>query len=140
VPNLVIPDEAKINWAQAQIDDLPTLSDCYVRLISGAVAIDQYTTLAELEAVQSSFEGYMPQQLLNWSDAVIIGADAMTEADIVTFAATADSDDTIVGYYVTNASGTKMWGAATFAEALPVPFDADLEIDTTVNLGSIFSL
>jgi len=138
VSNLVIPDEAKINWAQAQIDDVPTLSDCFLRLYKGFLVIDRDTTLAELEAVQADFVGYAPIALGNWSDAVIVESAAMTEADIVTYEATEDDEENVYGCYATNVAGDKLWFASPFTDVVPTPFSVPLEVSVELDLNSLF--
>jgi len=139
VADLVIPDEAKLNWAQAQIDDAPTLSDCFLRLFKTSIPIDRFTTLAELEAVQCDYVGYTPIQLTNWSDAVIVESAAMTEADVVSFEAEEEQESEVVGCYATNGAGGKLWFASLFPEGIPTPFNAELQVSIQLDLASILS-
>lgn len=137
--NLVIPNEAILNWAQALILDIPTASDCYLRLFKAAIDIDAATTLAELEAAQADYDGYAPIQLANWSDAVIVDSAAMTEADVVSYEAAADAEGSIYGCYATNGAGDKLWFASLFSEAVPIPFLAELQVSIELDLASIFT-
>ena len=139
MPNIIVPDEATLNWAQAQIDDLPTLTDCQLRLFRTSNIIDADTTLAELLAAESDFEGYAPVALVGWTDAVIIGDDASTEADTVSFTATATDPQDVYGCFATSLDGNKLWWACKFASAIPTPFGTELQIDTSINLRSIFN-
>jgi len=136
---LIVPDEAKINWAQAQIDDAPTLTDCYLRLFKSTLIIDSATTLAELEAVQADYLGYAPIQLENFSDAVIVDGAALTEPDNVTFEADEEMEGEIFGCYATNGAGDKLWFATLFDDPVPVPFDAELLVSIQLNLASILT-
>lgn len=135
---IIVPNEAKLNWAQAQIDGTPTLTDCYLRLFKSPVIIDRETTLAGLEAAQCTFDGYAPILLENFSDAVIVDTSAMTEADVVSYEATADSEDEIFGVYATNGAGDKLWFASPFSESVPTPFLAALQISIELDLNSVF--
>lgn len=138
--NIIIPNEAKLNWARAQLEDLPTLSDCFLRLYKQSTAIDSATTLAELEAVQADFVGYAPIRLEDWTDAVIVDGEAITEAATVTYEADEDQEGEIFGAYATDGAGTKLWFAFQFSAPVPVPFNAELTVDVQFALDSIHNL
>jgi len=92
VSNLILPNQAKLNWAQSQIDDSPTLSGATIRLYDSPLVITSATTLEALEAVQATFPGYAAKLLDEWSDAVMIAGLAGTEADPVVWEGTEDTD------------------------------------------------
>lgn len=137
--NLVIPNESKLDWLQAQIDGEPTLQDCVLRLFTSPVTVDQYLTTLELDALEATYPGYVRQPLENWSDAVLIDGNAETEADTVSFQADADTEGNVYGCYATNAIGTRLWGACSFATPVPIPFEAELQIDVAFDLASLFN-
>jgi hypothetical protein len=137
--NLIVPNAAKLSWAQAHIDDLPTLTDCYLRLIQDSLTLDAVTTLAELDAIQADYPGYAPVQLENWSEAVIIEAKAMTEADPATFEADEDDEQELYGCYATNGAGDRLLFAFLFDDPIPVPFEAELQLVVALDFDSIFN-
>lgn len=137
--NLVVPNEAKLDWAAAQIEDSPTLTDCVLRLYSGDLTIDASTTQTELDALECDFPGYTPQPLTDWTDPVIIDGKARTEPEAALFEGTADTPGEINGCYATNAIGTKFWFASKFTSPVPIPFEAELQVPIELDLASIFS-
>jgi len=139
VPNIIVPSEALENWAQAQIEDLPTLNDCRLRLFRTSNPIDADTTLAELEAAESDFEGYASVPLVGWTDATVIDGKAITEADTVSFTATATDPQDVYGCFATTIAGDKLWWAEKFTTPIPTPYGVDLQVDTSIDLASIFS-
>jgi hypothetical protein len=137
--NLIVPNEAKLSWAQAQIADTPTLTDCFLRLIQDSLILDADTTLAELEAIQADYPGYAPVQLENWSEAVIIEGKAMTEANPATFEADEDDEQELFGCYATNGAGDRLLFAFLFDDLVPVPFEAELQLVVALDFDSILS-
>lgn len=139
MPNLIVPKEALLNWANAQIDDLPTLNDCRMRLFRTSNVIDADTTAAELVAAEADFPGYAPMPMGDWSPSVIVAGEAVTEPDTAIFTATADDPQDVYGCFCTSLAGNKLWFAAKFDAAIPTPFGTELRIDTSFNLRSIFT-
>lgn len=138
--NIFLPDEAIWNWAQSQIDNLPTLEGAKLHLYQSGLEITTATTLDELEAVQSTFAGYDPKLLANWSDAAMIGTKAMTEADPVSWEADEETEGTIYGVYATNGAGDRLLFLSTFSSPVPIPFGSELQVSIEVDFDSIFNL
>lgn len=135
--DMIVPRDALLNWANAQIENLPTLTDCYLRLITAPLEISWYTTLEELEAAQATYPGYDAVQLVGWSTPVIPGVDATTEADIASFQATELTTAIAYGCYMTSADGTRWWGAAPFLAPVAISDTAEFQIVTSFNLRSL---
>jgi len=140
VSNLIVPNEAKNNWAQSQIDNTPTLAGSTLRLYSSPIVISTATTKAELEAIQATFPGYTAKPLENWTETVIVGNNAITEADPVTYEATAAATGNIYGCYVISGAGGLLLGVVPFDTPVPIPFNVELQAVIQIDFGSIFSL
>ena len=138
--NLIVPNEAKVNWAQSQIEDVPTLAGAKVHLYSSPIVITTATTLEALDAVQATFPGYSPKMLDEWTDAVVISGMAGTEADPVVWEATAATAGMIYGLYVVNGAGDRLLGVCPFESPVPIPFNVELQAVIQIDFGSIFSL
>ena len=137
--NLILPNQAKLNWAQSQIDDSPTLSGATIRLYDSPLVITSATTLEALEAVQATFPGYAAKLLDEWSDAVMIAGLAGTEADPVVWEATEDTEGLVYGLYVVNGAGDRLLGVCPFESPVPIPFNVELQAVIQIDFDSIFS-
>jgi len=137
--NIVVPNEAKLNWAQAQIDNSFTLSDCHLRLIKADLTIDRDTTLAELTAIQADYPGYAAVLCHDWSNTVIIEGKAMTEAAPCDYQATEESEQVMHGYYATNGAGDRLLFAGLFDDPQPISMESELQVVVQLDLDSIFN-
>lgn len=137
--NLIVPNQAKLNWMRAQIETIPTLADCWLRLYKQPLVITPATTLAVLEAAQATYPGYQALPLSGWTDAVVVNSKAITEADTLTYEASAESEGDIYGCYATNGAGDRLWFCSAFGAGVPVPFNAELQVDVQLDLASVFN-
>jgi len=136
---LVMPNEALLNWADAQVDDLPTLSDMRVRLIESAVTIDQATTASELLEAEATYAGYDPVELGEWTAPVIIDGEAMTEPEVITFGNTSGATVSVYGAFGTSLTGDKLWWVSSLGGLIHVPHGSELQIDLSILLATIFN-
>lgn len=138
--NLYLPNVAKLHWLQCQIDELETLAGATLHLYKSGIIITPATTMAELEAVQATFPGYVPKGLVEWSNAILVDGKAITEADPVTWQATAASVGMLYGVYAVSGSGFGLLGVSPFTTPVPIPFTSELQVSIEIDLGSIFNL
>lgn len=138
--NVVVPDEAKINWLQAIIDQSAILTgNCYLRLLGGDIVVDRYTTISQCSANALNLIGLEPQELKSWTAPVLPAQAAITEAETAEFTISEEQTADVYGVYATNGLGDKLWFVAKFANPVPMPFPAPLQVDVQIDLDSIFS-
>lgn len=138
--NAVVPNAALLDWLTAQIEDAPTLSDYWLRLYREPITITPVTTLAELEAIQCNYAGYVPKQLIDWTAPVIDDGTAFTEPLLATWKAEIEATGEIYGCYASSADHSRFWLACPFDAVLEVPLEAELQVAVRLDLRSLFTL
>lgn len=115
------------------------LNGCVIRLYTVNITPGPTTTLASLLAAEASFPGYTPFTINDWSTPTInTSNDAQTSTGSPAWTPTAaGGTGNLYGYFLTNAAGTKWYGAELFtgaplSSAQSVPFN----VDVTYTAGS----
>lgn len=116
--------------------------DVWIRLgVPGLIAQDT-TTLAMCLAVECTFPGYVPRQLVSWSAATLPSSSASIVSTSSSWTPTnpAGTGD-VSGYFLVNAAATKLYGVQTFDLPffLNIPFGESLLIPVNYLLDTDFA-
>lgn len=132
--DIVVPNASEV----ILLDDLmgAEASDITCRLFTAPSTVDSATVIGSF--TEASFSGYAAQALTFAAATTNAGGRAQSDATQVTFTLDADiSPVDVIGFYVTDASGTELFFCAVFLEddvATPITVENDGDnIKVTVN-------
>jgi hypothetical protein len=134
-----VPTAAELDTLTDMVSSL--LGTWHMRLFSSNLTPSSTTTLAALLAAEASFTGYAAASLTGWTTPSIDGTSAaITTSTTGQFTPTsAGGTGNLYGYFLTNAGGTKLYGAERFASApLTEAQNVTLEVDCTYSLITRF--
>lgn len=117
---MILPNEGLDAWVDVAVNLTHKMG-----LIKSAIDVTKDTTLADLEAIESTFPGYERRQIINWTPAILTGdvARAIAQACVWTFSGGPGDEEDIYGYFVVQTAMTKCLLVQVFDPDPPVTID-----------------
>lgn len=128
---LIVPQQAEKDALSAFITSV--LDGVRLHLFASNITLSPTTTLSALQAAEASFSGYSPDVLTVWSTPTIdMSGRAVSMCTEPSFTGTASGGTgNLYGYFYTDSSGTKFYGAESFAGG-PISFPQNVAFDFDV--------
>lgn len=138
MPDILVPHESLLQFVTDMIAAGGRVP-AKMHLVTEETDFNFTSTLSTMTAAEAAYNDYLPQNVENYSSAIIVDNVAETSPDTISFANTSGDTQIIIGFYLTDADSNYLYAVCRFTDPVPVGTGSALLLSMTWLTGSFFN-